>query len=485
MTTRERTHQQDIGRAESPLRRACASMVLELVMSLMFIDGVVVDDGTPQINPARFRAGTGTASRPAIRLVVKSKRRLVRDAMCAYLAGQPEFTVVGQTSTIGALGELCQLRRPEVALVDTVELSVAKVSDLARVHAAAPGVELVVTYADASPQALQAAVAAGITALMPCTRGLEAILRRVRDSARPGGRRQPDGVALSEYDMRILSLMSSGHSVAAMARLLQVSPRTVENHRRRLYMKLDVGNSGHAVARAISMGLVDSPDQNGQARYEERGHGPLVLVRGRPGSILDAVRCALLAAQIAFVHVATPAPLHQEHWVRWQRGPIVAVLIDPTYDDWLVPVGVTTRIVVVLSGDADLPTFVDVLLCGAHALLRGHDVAEDLAAILPAVAHGYLAVDATHLDDIAGWMAIRMVDGSPAVPALTAREGDILGSIAAGHSIRQTARMLGIAAKTVENTQARLYRKLGARNRAEALTIAHRLGLLDSRPEPA
>jgi DNA-binding CsgD family transcriptional regulator len=91
-------------------------------------------------------------------------------------------------------------------------------------------------------------------------------------------------------------------------------------------------------------------------------------------------------------------------------------------------------------------------------------------------------VDATHLDDVAGWMTVRLADGSPAVPALTARECDILTSIASGYSIRQTAGLLGIAAKTVENTQARLYRKLGARNRSEALTIAHRLGLLESRP---
>ena len=55
----------------------------------------------------------------------------------------------------------------------------------------------------------------------------------------------------------------------------------------------------------------------------------------------------------------------------------------------------------------------------------------------------------------------------------------ILGSIARGHTIRQTARALGIAAKTVENTQARLFRKLGARNRAETLTIARDVGLLD------
>jgi len=62
---------------------------------------------------------------------------------------------------------------------------------------------------------------------------------------------------------------------------------------------------------------------------------------------------------------------------------------------------------------------------------------------------------------------------------LTTREGEILSSIARGDTVRQTARTLGIAEKTVENTQARLFRKLGARNRAGALANAHELGLVD------
>lgn len=65
------------------------------------------------------------------------------------------------------------------------------------------------------------------------------------------------------------------------------------------------------------------------------------------------------------------------------------------------------------------------------------------------------------------------------LPELTARESQILRSIAAGDTVRQTARSLGIAPKTVENTQARLFRKLGCRNRAATLARALDLGLLD------
>ena len=45
--------------------------------------------------------------------------------------------------------------------------------------------------------------------------------------------------------------------------------------------------------------------------------------------------------------------------------------------------------------------------------------------------------------------------------------------------MRQTARSLGIAEKTVESLQARLLLKFGARNRSEALTMGYRLGLVN------
>lgn len=70
------------------------------------------------------------------------------------------------------------------------------------------------------------------------------------------------------------------------------------------------------------------------------------------------------------------------------------------------------------------------------------------------------------------------------LPQLTARETDILRSIAKGHTVHQTARLLAIADKTVENTQARLFLKLGTHSRSGALTAAHSLGLLDLLDDP-
>ncbi|HKT03180.1 MAG TPA: LuxR C-terminal-related transcriptional regulator, partial [Rugosimonospora sp.] len=114
-----------------------------------------------------------------------------------------------------------------------------------------------------------------------------------------------------------------------------------------------------------------------------------------------------------------------------------------------------------------------------QALVRGAEARDDLAALLTLVGSGYFAMDAAHIEDLTGWLSTAVADRSAGVPALTIRERDILRSIGEGHTVLQTARTLGIAKKTVESTQARLFRKLGVRNRAEALATGYRLGLVD------
>ena len=64
-----------------------------------------------------------------------------------------------------------------------------------------------------------------------------------------------------------------------------------------------------------------------------------------------------------------------------------------------------------------------------------------------------------------------------ALPMLSEREGEILGMIAGGSTNREIAQALHLSPHTVKEHTSSLYRKLGARNRADAVQRAQRLRL--------
>jgi len=72
-------------------------------------------------------------------------------------------------------------------------------------------------------------------------------------------------------------------------------------------------------------------------------------------------------------------------------------------------------------------------------------------------------------------------DGNPQAQAalgMTPRELSVLQELAEGRSNKEIARRLGISPETVKTHLARLYERLGARRRTEALLKARELGLI-------
>jgi DNA-binding NarL/FixJ family response regulator len=106
------------------------------------------------------------------------------------------------------------------------------------------------------------------------------------------------------------------------------------------------------------------------------------------------------------------------------------------------------------------------------------------AAARAAGASGFVSKDLEARDVAA---AVRMVgmgmtmfapkSDQPA-PLLSEREREVLDLIAAGSTNREIAQRLYLSPHTVKEHTSALYRKLGARNRAEAVQRAQRIGLL-------
>lgn len=79
-------------------------------------------------------------------------------------------------------------------------------------------------------------------------------------------------------------------------------------------------------------------------------------------------------------------------------------------------------------------------------------------------------------DGLAG--AMRRKLAAPAVQ-LTPRESEILGLLAAGMSVAEVSAKLYVSASTTKTHMAKLYEKLGAANRTQAVMNAVRLGLVN------
>ena len=154
----------------------------------------------------------------------------------------------------------------------------------------------------------------------------------------------------------------------------------------------------------------------------------------------------------------------------------VAILLDPRSDDWDAASALGTPIIVMLDTEVSEQEAIDVLLAGADAVISTNDDHVAVGRAVDTVASGGVLLPRALAEAL-----LRRVRQSGARPhiELTRREREILESIASGDAIKQTARKLGITVKTVQNLQSRLFRKLDARNRAQTITRAHELGLLD------
>jgi two-component system response regulator DesR len=106
------------------------------------------------------------------------------------------------------------------------------------------------------------------------------------------------------------------------------------------------------------------------------------------------------------------------------------------------------------------------------------------AAARAAGASGFIAKDrpaaeiATAVRVIATGREVFPVEESPSGTPLTDRERDVLELVARGATNREIAADLFLSPHTVKEHTSALYRKLGVRNRAEAVQRAQRLGLL-------
>jgi DNA-binding NarL/FixJ family response regulator len=134
--------------------------------------------------------------------------------------------------------------------------------------------------------------------------------------------------------------------------------------------------------------------------------------------------------------------------------------------------------IVVLTMYAGDDQLFGALEAGASAFVPKDAPADDVIA---AARHAAVSPRAFTANDLAGAMQRRL---SPTGPQLSPREREVLGLLADGLGVAAISKQLFISESTTKTHISKVYEKLGAGNRAQALMTAMRLGLIANPQDP-
>ncbi|MFI5712335.1 response regulator [Kribbella sp. NPDC051620] len=131
--------------------------------------------------------------------------------------------------------------------------------------------------------------------------------------------------------------------------------------------------------------------------------------------------------------------------------------------------------IVLLASDGQDAVLFQALESGVSAFVTNTAPIEE---VLAAIRHAAVAATSFTATGLAPAMARR--DQPQAPPLLSPREAEVLTLLGQGLSVRAIAASLCVSLSTAKTYVARLYEKLGASNRAQAIMNALKRGLLES-----
>jgi DNA-binding NarL/FixJ family response regulator len=212
-----------------------------------------------------------------IRLLLTDDHAVVRAGLRALFGVHPDLEVVGEAKDGREALELCDKLRPDVLLLDLSMSSLNGIEALRRVRSAFPMTRVLVLSMHATPEYVRPALKAGATGYVVKGAGLDSLVEAVRAVAAgerflgpeasrvvqgdldhpPASENQSPLERLTPREREVLQLVAEGHTNRESARLLGVSPKTVDAHRTNLMAKLDLHDAQALTRFAVRCGLVE------------------------------------------------------------------------------------------------------------------------------------------------------------------------------------------------------------------------------------
>jgi len=210
-----------------------------------------------------------------IRVILADDHTLVRAGIRALLEKLPEVEVVGETDDGREVISLVREHRPDVVLMDISLPGLNGLEATARIAREYAEVRIIILSMHQNEEYYWRALnsgAAGYLLKKAAATELDAALRRVvqgdvylsREISSRLLKKFPQGIVgrkspleqLTARQREILQLIAEGENTKGIARILHVSPKTIEYHRLKLMDALNLHDIPGLVRFALRVGLV-------------------------------------------------------------------------------------------------------------------------------------------------------------------------------------------------------------------------------------
>jgi two-component system NarL family response regulator len=207
----------------------------------------------------------------AIRVAIAEDQRMVREALGALLAREPDIALVGEAASGPEAIALAREQRPDVLVLDIGLPGIGGVEVTRTLRREQPELKVLALSVHNEADIVRNMLQAGAAGYVHKSEAVSALVRAIRDVMQnnvylsPRVTRQaltirPAGVAaahdlLSPRERQILALIAAGKRSSEIAARLSISVATVEVHRRNIMRKLRLHTVAELTRYAVREGL--------------------------------------------------------------------------------------------------------------------------------------------------------------------------------------------------------------------------------------
>lgn len=216
----------------------------------------------------------------SVRIVIVDDHQIVRDGLRSVMEKEEDFQVVAEADNGRDGVRACRDLGPDVVIMDITMPDLNGIEAARKIGAECPDTRVIALSMHSDKRYVTRMLEAGAAGYLLKESAIDEVVRAVRAVAagqsylsppvadiviadfrvKPGRETAADGSVLTDREREVLQLLAEGRTSKEIAGALDVSPKTVEAHRRQIMDKLGIHNVAGLTKYAIREGLTSVDD---------------------------------------------------------------------------------------------------------------------------------------------------------------------------------------------------------------------------------